>query len=284
MRKSQPYTDWKKELQIWQATNTTLDVDRKIQAGTLFESLEGTPRQTVLSEMTVDQITDDDGVQNIIRTLDRFFLGNETQNAYSAIDALLQFKCEKGETMENFIVQFQLKVNKVKSSGTILSDGVLGYTLLNSANLPQDKHDMVKATCDDLNYKNVKTQLEKIGFTKLASKSSTIAGVSNVKFESCLYGDMNQSNYHQRSGESSESEEDLNGEKVFYSENKAFNDNGSRGNSKYKLNPTDRFGHIRSCTYCKCLYHWLIDCPYAPVSVKHNLRVKGTQVKPNKTL
>ena len=47
MRKHQPYVDWRKELEVWQVTNTTLEVDKKIQAGILFESLEGSPRQIV---------------------------------------------------------------------------------------------------------------------------------------------------------------------------------------------------------------------------------------------
>ena len=69
---NQPYVDWKKELQIWEATNHVLGVDGKVQAGMLFQSLEGIPRQIVLSEMKVTEITADDGVKNIIDTLDNF--------------------------------------------------------------------------------------------------------------------------------------------------------------------------------------------------------------------
>ena len=129
MKRDQPYKDWKKELQIWKVINSTLEVDPKIQAGALYQSLEGTARQTVLSEMTVAEITSDNGVHNIVCTLDNFFLGNETVNAYNAIEDLFQYKCQQ-ETMQNFIIKFQLKVNKVKAYGTVLSEGVLGYTLL----------------------------------------------------------------------------------------------------------------------------------------------------------
>ena len=174
MRRAQPYQDWKKELQIWQVINSTLEVDRRIQAGILFQCLEDTARQIVSSEMTVDDIISIDGVQNIIRTLDHFYLGNKTQNAYNNINDLLQYQCSPNDTMESFLVQFQVKVNRVKASGTVLSEGVLGYTLLNSANLPKKKHALVKATCDELNFKNVKKQLEKIGFTKFTSKNSII--------------------------------------------------------------------------------------------------------------
>ena len=40
MKKNQPFVDWRKELKIWQATNNALGVEPKIEAGTLFESLD----------------------------------------------------------------------------------------------------------------------------------------------------------------------------------------------------------------------------------------------------
>lgn len=282
MRPDQPYQDWKKKLQIWKVTNR--QVDKQIQAGVLFESLEGIASDTVLSELTVDEITADDGVEQMIQTLDHFFLGNETQAAYDAMYDLCNFKCNKDETMEKFIVNFQLKVNKVKCSGTVLPEGVLGFYLLNSANLSEEKQAMVKATCDKLTFKNVKMQLEKIGFTKSDSSNSKFStssnlGVPKLKLESCLYGDTNKSNSYTE--DSSDDDFNLNGERIFYSNNK--NDE-SQGSSKSKLNPTDKFGHVTLCTYCKCMYHWLINCPHAPDSIKNNLRAKFTRGKTNKTL
>ena len=38
MKQNQQYCDWKKELQIWKATNTSLRVNEKIQAGILLSS------------------------------------------------------------------------------------------------------------------------------------------------------------------------------------------------------------------------------------------------------
>ena len=285
MKKSQAYRDWKKELEVWEATNTALDVEKKIQAGTLFESLEGIQRQTVLSELSVIEITADEGVKNIIKTLDNFFLGNETQNAYTAMDDLMKYKCDPDMSMENFIVEFQLKVNKVKVSGTNLSDGVLGYTLLNCANLPEDKHDMIKATCNELSYKNVKAQLEKVGFRKSNGQKFKFSGssepdTSKVKVESCYFGDQHSHDY---SGNSSD--DDLNGERVYFGSKKSSFSGGNQNyNRTFKLNPTDRFGFIRTCTYCKCAYHWLIDCPYAPNSVKSNLSNKSGKNNFNKSL
>ena len=244
MNDIQQYCDWKKELQIWGVTNTILQVDKRIQAGILYESLKGIPRQIVLSELSVSEITDENGVENMIRMLDAYFIGNETNNSFNAIDELFQYKREQDLSIQDFIVKFQLKANKVKSSGTILSDGVLGYVLLNAANLPENKHALVKATCQEITYKLVKCQLEKIGFSKSSLGSSN---------------------------------ENRNGKKVGYLHGVSVS-SGKGMQAKPKLNPTDRLGNVRTCNFCKCLYHWFADCPYAPNESKSSLK---SRKKPN---
>ena len=270
MKTDQPFDAWKKELKIWILTNTTLNVDKKIQAGILFESLSGEPRETVLSELSVDQITAEDGVENIISTLDNFFGGNETKNAFSAMDGLMKYKRDPEMEIEGFVRQFQFKVNKARASGTILSDGVLGYMLLDCANLDEDKNAMVKATCDDMNYKTVKAQLEKIGIGKSSAKSLQFSSKSEVdhskvKVESNFY-----SGTHRHFGQYSEtsSDEDQMGERVYYSRKPNYRNSAENRNQELKLNPTDNFGFIRACRFCRCVYHWLSDCPYSPSNVK----------------
>ena len=213
MKEDQPYRDWRKKLEIWQAINTVLCVAPRIQAGALFESLQGIPQQLVLSELSVAEITADDGITNIVNTLDVFFMGNETQHAFNAIDELMTYKRDADLSIQSFIVEFQLKNNKVKSSGINLPDDVLGYILLKCANLPDHKQDIVKATCNDFSYQTVKAQLQKMEFKR--------------------------------------------------------NDD----NKKLKFLPDQP---IRPCTYCKCVYHYFVDCPYKPSQVKINSTPKGT--------
>ena len=184
--------------------------------------------------------------------------------------------------MKKFLVEFSIKVNKVKASGTVVSDGVLGYALLNAANLPDNLHSMIKATCDELTFNNVKCQLEKIGFSKSKKSdakfsTSSEAETSKVKIESCLYSNTRYDSHHPSS-----SDEDLNGESVYYAQNKSFNNQSTY--KKPKINPTDRWGHVRVCTFCRCLYHWLVDCPYAPPTDKNNLKGRDKPYKTYKPL
>ena len=174
MRDDSLYSDWKKEIEIWKLTNDILGCTKPVLAGTLFESLTGQSRDTVLSSLKVAEITCDEGVDNILKTLDEFFLGNEVKNAFEAHDELVKFRRKPNTSFKEFLVEFQLKVNKVKLSGTELSDGVLGYILLNCANLSSDKENMVRATCDKLDLKTVKAQLDKIALDKCSDAKGSI--------------------------------------------------------------------------------------------------------------
>ena len=277
MKPNQSYENWKKELRIWEVTNLAIGIEKKIQAGSLFQALEGILRQIVLSELTVEQIIDEEGVDNILQILDFFYLGNDNQNAYDVIDDLLNFRCTPDLSLENFIMEFQLKANRVKATGTILSDDMLGYALLKSANLSNNKVDLIKATCNVLTYKNVKYQIQKIGLKHKSSSRKCLTSkdnASNVKAEQYFCGNFAVHN-------SSHNDKKSNKATVCYAgkNNKQF-DAGRR----FKSNSTDRVRHVRSCSFCK-QDHWLQDCPCAPVSIKNKVVFKSRNNKYNhKTL
>ena len=281
MRKLQPYVDWKKEIEVWRINNTILDVDKKLQAGFLFQSLEGLCRDAVRSELSVADLTDKDGVEKILSSLDSFYQGNEVQNSYKAIDDLMCYKRNKDDNLETFVMKFQVMINKVKASGTVLSQGVLGYALLKSACLPEEKHDMIRVTCSELSFQNVRNQLEKIGFPKSQSTdhkfSSSLSTTSKVKVEDSFFAKDPAA----QSNDSWSSDDDTNGGNVFYSK---FPHQNVTSNSKCQMNSANRFGFIRACSFCKCVYHWMLNCPYAPQSVKNNLKTKDAPGKVSKPL
>ena len=100
------YSDWKKEIAIWKNTNLKREVDKSVLAGQLYESLNGKPRSIVLSELSVDQISSECGVNNIIDTLDRFFEGDSVRNAFDAYDKLISFKRDSNMNILDFLVEF----------------------------------------------------------------------------------------------------------------------------------------------------------------------------------
>ena len=153
MHKDLSYSDWKKELEVWEQTNIIRGVDKRVLAGELFESLQGSARSTVLSELTLIQIVSDTGVKQISDKLDEFFAGDKTQNKFSANDQFYKFKRDPSMSLEEFFIEFKLRQSKLAAAGSVLDDGVLGYTMLECANLPPEKNQLVRMTCPELSFK-----------------------------------------------------------------------------------------------------------------------------------
>ena len=62
----------------------------------------------------------------------------------------------------SFITEFERKLNKAKSHGCELSDGILAFLLLDNAQLAEDTKKLVRATLQDLKYEDMKSKLMKI--------------------------------------------------------------------------------------------------------------------------
>lgn len=272
MRDDLQYSDWKKELLIWEQTNIIRGVNKSVLAGELFESLHGTARSTVLSELDLGKIICDDGVKNISEKLDEFFFGDKVHNAFTANDDFMKFRRDPNMTLEQFLIEFKLRQNKAVAAGTVLSDSVLGYTLLQCANLPPDKIEMVRATCTDLTFNSVKAQLGKIGLGNSLSNKDTIkyGGTSKselssmpIKVENTFYG--------QHRYESSDDEVEAFYSRQNYSKSAQAHhprQQYSNHSGKHQRNPVDRYGNYFACRFCSCTYHMLPDCMYAPDHVK----------------
>ena len=76
LTRSASYEAWLKEHQIWESF-TDIPGDKRGQA--VFLSLEGRARETAL-ELEVEQITNKDGIKNIVAKLDKSFISKKSAN------------------------------------------------------------------------------------------------------------------------------------------------------------------------------------------------------------
>ena len=159
MRDDLPYSDWKQELDIW--SDFTDLADNK-KGGALFLTLTGKARAAVLSGVERDKIKSNDGIKEIVKCLDELFELDKSQSAFAAFDEFTQYRRPRDCKIEDFIVEFNLRNNKLKTHAMDLPEGVLAYYLLKCANLPDDQANICKATCSDLTYKNMRQQIEKV--------------------------------------------------------------------------------------------------------------------------
>ena len=83
LSKSPTYDMWLKEIKIWECFT---DLPKKKQAPAIFLTLEGKAREAVL-ELSVDSLNCDDGIENVIKQLDKLFLIDKAQSAYQTYDS-----------------------------------------------------------------------------------------------------------------------------------------------------------------------------------------------------
>ena len=132
---SMSWTDYKKEIKIWQAL-TTLTAEK--QGRCLYLQLKGKAREAAL-ELDIDNITGENGVQLILQRLDALYLKDTIQNAYLAYQTFETFQRPENMTMKVYLVKSEHLYTKIKDHKMELPDDVLAYRVLNSANLSNEQ-------------------------------------------------------------------------------------------------------------------------------------------------
>ena len=123
-------------------------------------SLEDKVLDAVL-EMDESDIIKENGVDFIIEYLNRLFKKDSTVIKYQTLEAFMTFKRPSNMSIQAYLNEFDKRLFKTKSYGTVMSDDILAYRLLKSANLSSFHEELVKATILDLQYNIMKDQLKK---------------------------------------------------------------------------------------------------------------------------
>ena len=173
LSKYKTYDDWIKALSIWVKFT---DLEKKKQGPAVFLSLEGEAQEAVL-ELDEALITSDDGVKHITKRLDGLFKKDELLKKYEALEAFESYKRSSSTSMQEFLNELTRRYNKTKSYGTTMSEDILAYRLLKSANLSEQHEQLAKATASDLKSDVMKDQLKKI-FGDLSCIPPTSSSVS----------------------------------------------------------------------------------------------------------
>ena len=158
---SMSWTDYKKEIEIWQAL-ATLTAEK--QGSCLYLSLKSKARKAAL-ELDIDNIKGENGVQLILERLDALYLEGNIQIAYLAYQTFEIFQRPENMTMKNYLVKFEHLYTKIKDHKMELPDGVLAYRVLNSANLSNEQMTLCRAAMMDLKYPEMVKQLKRLLIT-----------------------------------------------------------------------------------------------------------------------
>ena len=278
------YTDWKKLINIWKSL-TSLDTPK--QGPALVLSLEGEAQEAALEIPSAD-LTAEEGIETILNRLDTLYAKYQLSEKYNALEAFETYRRPNNLPIRNFLIEFEKRYSKVKSVATTMSDDLLAFRLLKSANLNTSHEQLVKATVSELNFDQVKTKLTKI-FTDESEIPSADFKELNIKQET--FQTQHQSSYYEH--DSAEDDSEFQEEDTLYTDSKRrFQKGQNRGkytpsnrgrnidrsnanssnwrtdrnddrrpNFRFAKNPTDRNGKITRCSICDSVNHWVSTCP-----------------------
>lgn len=265
-----PYSRWIDEIKAWQAL-TDLDIKKRgiAIALSLPEEGQNSVRDKVFSELSVDVLNADDGVDKLIQFMDTIFKKDELSEAYEAYTEFDRFRRSKVSSMEDYVTEFEKLYNKTKKFRMELPQPVLAFKLLECSELEMKDRQLVLTGVDyahvDSLFKQMATSLRKF-FGQQAASGKEMIDTSNIKVEAaCLAEEdhFEDANYSRN----------RNGRFGFRDRwrNKNF-DKGQfnrsdkiRGTSKVSkpINPDGPDGQPLRCRSCDSIRHLVKQCPHS---------------------
>ena len=169
------YSKWKKKLTLWQSIT---DTEKKKQGGLITLRLDDETQELVLESIDAGELAGEEGAKKVTDYLDKLFQKDKSTTEFEIYEEFEAYKRPYNLTMGEYINEFERRWKKTNSKGTALSQNVLAYRLLKSANLTDKDEQLLKATVKEMTYDGVKDQLRKI-----FSGRVTEEGNVNIKTE-----------------------------------------------------------------------------------------------------
>ncbi|VDI80195.1 Hypothetical predicted protein [Mytilus galloprovincialis] len=180
-----PYSRWIDEIKAWKALT---DLDKKKMGIAIALSLpeEGlnSIRDKVFSDLSLEALSADDGVDKLIELMDKIFKKDELRQAYEAYSEFDRFRRSKVSSMEEYVTEFEKLYNKTKKVKMELPQPVLAFKLLEYSELEMKDRQLVLTS---VNYEQVESLFKQMATSlkKLASKDMG----DRIKVESACMAD-----------------------------------------------------------------------------------------------
>ncbi len=179
-------------------------------------------------------------------------------------------------------------MNRIETLGVNIAQEFHAYYMLTCANLSQTKKEICQATCSTLTPKAMRAQIEKVGADlDTGSSNHQQACSSKSDFSVIKTEPVAETMYVQsclQCGNDtylSSGDDDANLCDTFYTNRGRMSRSFPRGSGSHQIqsnqnfkdaaptrNPTNKFGHLTDCDFCKSIYHYLPDCPDCPQQIK----------------
>ena len=176
-----PYSRWLEEVKAWEKLT---DLDAKKRGIAIALSLpegQNAIRDKVFSELSIDELNEDEGVKKLTDFMDKIFKKDELSEAYEVYTEFDRFKRSMVKTMEEYVNEYEKLYNKTKKFKMELPQPVLAFKLLEGSELEMKDRQLVLTGVDytkiDTLSKQMSTSLKKFFGQQAASKKEMDGGI-----------------------------------------------------------------------------------------------------------
>ena len=264
-----PYNRWVEEIKAWRELT---DLDKKKQgiaiALTLPEQDESGIRDKVFSDVKLEDLKKDDGVETLINFMDKLFKKDELSEAYEVFTDFERFKRKSTESMEVYVMDFEKLYNKTKRFNMTLPESVLAFKLLEGSGLEQ-KDRQLALTGVNYNeagtlFKQMSSALKKFfGKQSMASCDDSQVNTS-IKIEPAFISEeesevayMARGNWRRGFGRGNSRRYGHVGDRVPNPKSQKYVPEGK----PKRVNPLGPDGYPLKCRSCQSIRHLIRDCP-----------------------
>ena len=142
----------------------------------------GKAREAVL-ELDIATLNADDGMEKLYQKLDTLFLEDANQPAFMAYKSFEKYQRQNDTLVEDFLINFDRHMAKLKEHNILLPEPVLAYRALKSGNLSSQDEHLIKATVETT---------KKIMYKGSDAPSPSPVVVKNKTDVSCKEGGINE--------------------------------------------------------------------------------------------
>ena len=193
LSEAKDYESFTKLLKIWQIAT---DLPKEKQGAALLLSLEGEAQSAAL-RVTEEELKSATGIDKVVAELNKLYTKDKTSEKIKALEDLENYKKTKNISMQQYILEFETKLDKTKLLGIVWPDDIIAFRLLKNANLPEQDHRLAKATVGSLEYEKVKEKLSTIfGEMETESTASSSMKFEELNITDCL-DDQENENYNE---------------------------------------------------------------------------------------
>ena len=288
------YERYKVELKLWKKiTNVPAQKQGPMVALSLPDNHGSKIKDKVLEELSIDVLSQADGLDKLITFMDSVLLKDQLSDAFDKYHDFEKYN-RNNENISEYIEEFDLKYKRLAKFGIKLPQEILAFKLLIHADITSDEQMIVKS---GINYKEKETMYDqtKASLKKFKGESGGSSVQNNcsynIKSESVnVNSDSYRDGFRRGRGRGSFHGQNRNGNMSYgsFEKNVRGNYGGykpqrggqfSRGRSGRfsgagrQSNPLDVQGKIMRCHACESTRHLIRECPHSyenSKSVNHN--------------